>query len=109
MGSSERWSFSRLTRGFILRTQIVMTEQLRRDLPLSGKNAIITGASRGLGSAIGALLRRQGASVLLVARSGDKLREAKRRIGGPEDSGTHTYEADLSDESAPNRIIEAAK
>jgi 3-oxoacyl-[acyl-carrier protein] reductase len=47
--------------------------------------------------------------VLLVARSGDKLREAKRTIGGPEDSGTHIYEADLSDESAPSRIIEAAK
>jgi NAD(P)-dependent dehydrogenase (short-subunit alcohol dehydrogenase family) len=86
-----------------------MTEQLRRDLPLSGKNAIITGASRGLGSAVGARLRRQGASVLLVARSGDKLREAKRAIGGPEDSGTHIYAADLRDEAAPNRIIEAAK
>ncbi|MGB2074664.1 MAG: SDR family oxidoreductase, partial [Henriciella sp.] len=40
----------------------------------SGKTAVVTGASRGLGEAIVRTLAEDGARVILVARSGEKLR-----------------------------------
>lgn len=40
---------------------------------LQGKAAVITGASRGLGKAIAELFARQGASVVLAARSGKEI------------------------------------
>jgi 3-oxoacyl-[acyl-carrier protein] reductase len=41
------------------------------DLGLGGKACIVTGATRGIGAAIAALLEAEGATVLRVARSGD--------------------------------------
>jgi len=39
------------------------------------KNAVVTGASRGLGEAIARTLAEDGARVALVGRTGDKLRK----------------------------------
>jgi len=54
------------------------------DLGLSGKAAIVTGASRGIGRAIALELAREGCDVLAAARSGQLLQElaaaAERRI-----------------------------
>lgn len=49
------------------------------DLQLTGKVAIVTGASRGLGKAAAEALLAEGARVLLVARSVDQLEEVHRR------------------------------
>ena len=43
-------------------------------MDLTGRSAIITGASRGLGRAIATAIVRAGASVLLSARDGPALR-----------------------------------
>ena len=43
------------------------------DLQLSGKRAIVTGASRGIGKAIALALANEGVDVALVARSPDAL------------------------------------
>jgi len=48
---------------------------------LSNKVAIITGATGGIGEATAKLFLAEGASVMLVGRSPDKLRETRERLG----------------------------
>ena len=50
------------------------------DLGLSGKRALVTGASRGLGLAIARELAREGAAVAMVARGADVLAAAAREL-----------------------------
>jgi NAD(P)-dependent dehydrogenase (short-subunit alcohol dehydrogenase family) len=50
------------------------------DKPLSGKLALVTGASRGIGAATAETLARAGAHVILVARSVSALEEVEERI-----------------------------
>jgi 3-oxoacyl-[acyl-carrier protein] reductase len=47
---------------------------------LDGKTALVTGASQGIGEAVATLLARQGAKVVLAARSEDKLEALAARI-----------------------------
>ena len=48
--------------------------------PLDGKLALVTGASRGIGAATAEALAREGAHVILVARSAKALEEIEDRI-----------------------------
>ncbi|UQA61256.1 SDR family NAD(P)-dependent oxidoreductase [Polyangium aurulentum] len=48
----------------------------------TGKSAIVTGGSEGIGFGIAAGLVREGARVVLVARREEKLAEAARALGG---------------------------
>jgi NAD(P)-dependent dehydrogenase (short-subunit alcohol dehydrogenase family) len=61
-----------------------------------GKVVLITGASSGIGKATAVKVADAGATVLLVARSLDKLEETKREI---EDAGgvAHIHRCDLAD------------
>jgi 3-oxoacyl-[acyl-carrier protein] reductase len=47
---------------------------------LDGKTALVTGASQGIGRAVAALLARQGARVVVAARSVDKLEALAQEI-----------------------------
>ncbi|HEX4245057.1 MAG TPA: SDR family oxidoreductase, partial [Acidimicrobiales bacterium] len=74
---------------------------------LTGRTAVVTGASRGIGAATARALDRAGARVALVARSRDDLEEVARRLDhdpvvvvgnlrheqGPIDVGTRALEA----------------
>jgi 3-oxoacyl-[acyl-carrier protein] reductase len=51
-----------------------------RDMDLTGRSAIITGANQGLGRAIATAFVRAGASVLLVARGEDLLRRTEQEL-----------------------------
>jgi NAD(P)-dependent dehydrogenase (short-subunit alcohol dehydrogenase family) len=67
-------------------------------MDISGKAALVTGASRGLGEALALELGRQGARVVLVGRSRQALEPIARRIaeaGGE----AHALEADLGSKS----------
>jgi 3-oxoacyl-[acyl-carrier protein] reductase len=52
------------------------------DLGLGGRVALVMGASRGLGKAIGAALAREGATVALASRSQDAIQAAAAEVGG---------------------------
>lgn len=50
------------------------------DLGLTGKRALVLGASRGLGAAIARTLAEEGASVIAAARSPDKIQSWTRKL-----------------------------
>jgi len=70
-----------------------------------GKVVLITGASSGIGKATAVKVADAGATVLLVARSIDKLEETKREI---EDAGgvAHIHRCDLADMEDIERMAE---
>ena len=47
---------------------------------LTGQVAVVTGAGRGIGEAIGSRLAKLGAAVLLIARDAERLAEVRRQI-----------------------------
>ena len=72
---------------------------------LDGKVAIITGATGGIGEATAKLFLQEGASVMLVGRSKDKLSETRERLAV---NGRLAHSvADATDEDAMARAVEA--
>jgi 3-oxoacyl-[acyl-carrier protein] reductase len=70
---------------------------------LEGKNALVTGASRGIGRAIAAELANAGASVVLGYRSGrDEAEQLADEIGG------RAVQADVSSADEARRLVEEA-
>jgi 3-oxoacyl-[acyl-carrier protein] reductase len=63
------------------------------ELEISGKTALVTGASRGIGRAVAAALAREGARVAMASRSRARLTEAAAEIEGE----TAVLVADTSD------------
>ena len=73
---------------------------------LSGKNVLITGASRGIGAAVATMAADAGARVLLVARGRDALEDVATKIR--DDGGdAHTYPVDLSSLEAVDALAES--
>src|SRR5829696_7941671 len=74
-------------------------------MKLSGKIALITGASKGLGKAMATALAAEGAAIALVSRDTAKLTEVAAEIrasGGR----AEVFGADVSDEGQVNRVRE---
>jgi 3-oxoacyl-[acyl-carrier protein] reductase len=63
------------------------------DLDISGRTALVMGASRGLGRAVAAALAREGARVAMASRSREALEQAAAEIKGE----TVVMEADAAD------------
>jgi NAD(P)-dependent dehydrogenase (short-subunit alcohol dehydrogenase family) len=75
------------------------------DLQLTGKRAIITGGSRGIGFAVADALTAEGTDVVLVARDQAALDAAAKRLAG---SGRRALPvvADTRDEAAVRAMVE---
>jgi 3-oxoacyl-[acyl-carrier protein] reductase len=65
------------------------------DLGLSGRTALVCGASSGLGLASAEALAEEGANLLLFARRAEELEEHATRLGGVAVVGDVTEDADL--------------
>lgn len=66
------------------------------DFSLNGKRTVITGASKGIGRGLAFAMAHAGASVALVARSGEALEEVVKEIKAEGGRAT-AYPADLRD------------
>jgi 3-oxoacyl-[acyl-carrier protein] reductase len=72
---------------------------------LSGKTALVTGASGGIGGAIARALHAQGATVVLHGTRAEKLDELARALG----ERARVAAADLADPAAPEWLVKAAE
>ncbi len=70
------------------------------DLGLSGKTAIVTGASQGIGAAIAGVLAEEGVDVCLVARHKENLDNVANGIRSRTNGSIITRSADLMDAGA---------
>lgn len=77
------------------------------ELGLSGRKAIVTGASRGLGKAIASQLAAEGVELFLCARGEAALKEAGEELRA-KGATVHTATLDVSDEAAIGPFVEAA-
>jgi 3-oxoacyl-[acyl-carrier protein] reductase len=73
------------------------------DLELSGRVAIVAGASRGIGRAVALTLAAEGCSVVMAARNEDALREAASEAGGE----TLAVACDLTEAADAERLVSA--
>ena len=70
------------------------------DLQLTGKRAVVTGGSRGIGFAIARALATEGADIALLARDPDRLAAAAKELGSTAGVRVLTLPADTTDDAA---------
>jgi 2-deoxy-D-gluconate 3-dehydrogenase len=84
-----------------------MNDYLARKFGLSGKVALVTGSSQGLGAAMAEALAHSGADVIVNGRDPAKLAPVVQRLSGL-GVKAHAIAADLSQRADVQRLIEQA-
>jgi NAD(P)-dependent dehydrogenase (short-subunit alcohol dehydrogenase family) len=85
-----------------------MSKSLRELFDLSGRVALVTGGSRGLGFQIAEALGEYGANVILAARKKDELKSAVEQLNSAGILANSIF-ADLRDEGAAIALAEAIR
>lgn len=78
------------------------------DLQLTGKRALITGASQGIGEGLAWGFAEEGSALVLVARSGDRLQRLAEAIRQKHAVAIDTLACDLTQPGADRKTAEAA-
>ena len=78
------------------------------DLGLSGRTAIITGGSKGIGFGVAAELMKEGVNVHLVARTQSTLDAAAAELSKSNSATVNVHALDLSDSRNIAKLIAAA-
>ncbi|MBC7432867.1 MAG: SDR family NAD(P)-dependent oxidoreductase [Rubritepida sp.] len=78
------------------------------DLHLTGKRALITGGSKGIGRASAAALAEEGCDVVLVARNPALLEDVANALRARHQVRVEVIAADLSRQTEVERVAEAA-
>lgn len=76
------------------------------DLHLTGKRALITGASRGLGYATALALAREGARIAINSRDPQKINDAAHAIHTETGADVLPLAGDVADPALPVRLVE---
>lgn len=74
------------------------------DLGITNRLALVTGSSRGIGKGIAMELAREGANVILVARSAEALEGVRNNL--PEPDKHHAFAIDLMAEGGVEKLVE---
>ncbi|MBB3039768.1 SDR family NAD(P)-dependent oxidoreductase [Hoyosella altamirensis] len=103
-------ALSALVEHAVLPQALAVTTAARRvlsgaDLPLEGRNVVITGGSSGIGAAAALKVAGAGGTVILVARSIDKLDAVKQEIEAAGGSA-YTYSCDVTDNESVDALVE---
>jgi len=75
----------------------------------SGKWALVTGASAGIGKALAEELARGGTNLALTARRLDRLEELAKQLAASNKIQTRVFAADLAQTDAPGKIFQFTK
>ena len=78
------------------------------ELGISGRTAIVTGASKGIGLAVARGLAAEGCNVHLVARTQDALERAAERVRAGRDVAVRVHALDLSRSESIAALLDAA-
>ena len=78
------------------------------DLQLSGKKALVTGASRGLGFVTALGLAREGAIIAVNSRNPDSISAAAQTIAQETGSQIYPLPGDVSDPAVPTQLVQRA-
>ena len=78
------------------------------DLGIKDRLALVTGASRGIGRAIAGALAREGARLVLVARSQEQLEVARRELEG-DGRRHHCFAVDLMSDGGVARLVDTIR
>jgi NAD(P)-dependent dehydrogenase (short-subunit alcohol dehydrogenase family) len=77
-------------------------------IDLTGRTALVTGASRGLGAAMAQEFARSGANLVMLARTEDVLRSAAENVDSQGAGGVLAVPCDVTDAAAVGAALEAA-
>jgi short-subunit dehydrogenase len=77
-------------------------------IDVAGRNVLVTGASSGIGAALARRLASDGATVALVARREDRLKEVLDDCHAAGATGSRMWVADLADPDAAARTVDDA-
>ena len=75
------------------------------DLGITGRTALVTASSKGLGRASAMALAAEGANVTICARNGDELARTAKEIEALGGGQVHAMVADVTTHDAPARLV----
>jgi NAD(P)-dependent dehydrogenase (short-subunit alcohol dehydrogenase family) len=78
------------------------------DLQLSGKRAIVTGGSKGIGKAVAWTLAAEGCDVAVAARTASALEEAADEIAAATERQVHAIQVDTGEDASVRAMVESA-
>src|SRR5580658_1135305 len=79
------------------------------DLQLTGRRALVTGGSRGIGKAVAAALLAEGAEVAIAARDLDRLNAAAAGLGAAAGRAVPAVGVDTGDDASVRRLAAAVR